>query len=153
MFPATNLTLFLFASRALRCFRGWTLALLAVTLLLLGALRPADAQGALQATPNPLLQSVAPGAAAVFAVKLENVGDAALFLNADDFSFDQPGLTLTDQFLDNFPASLNAGASASGALFTVSASNSVAPGDYAGNFTIKGGARGLDTTDPAWPQR
>jgi hypothetical protein len=121
--------------------------LLLVLLLLLPALAAHAQLSFTLAKPN---QVGRPGDTLSFEGTLFNSGANPLFLNGDTFNLGGTGLTLDDSpFFMNGPASLNAGQSFSGQLFTVSL-DAAAPAQSAlGSFTIQGGATAGDLTDLA----
>ena len=67
-----------------------------------------------------------------------------VFLNNDTVTFTAPGLTLTDLFFSNGPASLGPVGSGTetynGDFFDVAISSTAQPGTYSGTFEIQGGA-------------
>src|SRR5258708_2064690 len=87
-------------------------------------------------------QNGSQGGSLTFNATVTNTTGAVVFLNGDDFSLNAP-LTLDDSsFLNNFPLSLGALGSYTGALFTVKIPLGAPDGLYAGNFDITGGANG-----------
>jgi hypothetical protein len=79
------------------------------------------------------------GTTVSFLADLDNSDNGVeLFLNGSNFNIDAP-LTLNDLLFTNFPASIPAGASADGILFTVDLPQGLAPGFYSGSYTILGG--------------
>jgi hypothetical protein len=119
-------------------------------LLLLLLLLPTLAHAQLSFTLTTPHQVGRPGDTLSFEGTLLNSGSSELFLNGDTFSLGGTGLTLDDSpFFVSGPASLNAGASFTGQLFTVSL-DAAAPAQTApGSFTIQGGATEGDLNDLA----
>ena len=123
------------------------LLLIAVTVGLLLAVRPAHAQ--LDLTLLSSAQTVSVGGTATFTGTITNpVGQATLFLNGLDISVD--GGLLIDPAPLGLPVSLDGGDSFTGTLFTVTVPGGTLPGAYDGNLTITGGADGT-ATDPLTP--
>ena len=63
----------------------------------------------------------------------------AIFLNGDSFSLSSPFYSLDDSGFFGFPASLAAGQTFTGELFSVT-NNGIVAGAYNGQFSILGGA-------------
>lgn len=109
---------------------------------------------ALLAVPSRVLADtiVIPGTIGTtvsFPVELDNTGNNVdLFLNGSSFNIDSP-LVLDDLLFANFPASIPAGATADGILFTVDLPLGLTPGLYNGTYTILGGLTPNDFSDLA----
>jgi len=79
------------------------------------------------------------GTTVSFPAELDNTdNNVDLFLNGSSFNIDSP-LVLDDLLFVNFPASIPAGTSADGILFTVDLPLGLTPGLYNGSYTILGG--------------
>lgn len=88
-------------------------------------------------------QTGAPGGTLSFLGTLQNTGTGTLFLNGDTFTLAGPGLKLDDSpFLLNAPSSLPDQTPFTGDIFDVQIGPSVAPGIYAGTFSVLGGSNG-----------
>jgi hypothetical protein len=117
--------------------RSLLLSLMLVPFLL--AATPARAT-ALSLTFSSPFQYAGPGQLVTFDATVTNTTGAVVFLNGDTPSLSSP-LTLDDSsYLNNFPISLAALESFTGALFTVDVPPGTAAGLYPGTFVITGGA-------------
>src|SRR5215470_690296 len=107
--------------KSLRSILAAGLLWLALPVLLLSLLPARAAHAQLIFTLAAPNQVGRPGDTLSFEGTLFNSGASPLFLNGDTFNLGGTGLTLDDSpFFLNGPASLNAGQSFSGQLFTVS---------------------------------
>jgi hypothetical protein len=115
-------------------------------ILILSTLGTAAAKAdSLTITLDQQNQSVSAGGTLQFFGTITNDTDTTLFLNNDTLTLDGLSFTLTDQFFNNVPFFLTAGASSGDIeLFDVSVNNPLldAAGVFSGAYTLIGGADG-----------
>jgi len=110
------------------------------------ALAPSAARAQLSLTFTQASLSGTPGSTLTFSATLLNKGVTETFLNGDTFTLTGTGLTLDDtKFFANAPLSLLGGASFTGPIFDVVLAPAAVPNNYAGTFSVLGGANSTAT--------
>jgi hypothetical protein len=86
------------------------------------------------------IQTSLPGKSVNFSGSIENAGSQTVFLNGDNVTLFDPGITSDDTaFLTSAPLSLGPGQLWTGPFFQLTIDPTTFPGTYDGTFTLYGG--------------